>query len=99
MKKADKLNEMSYRKLHEGKALVPEPSAINLYKSSKNILDEISLPLQRDKHIRTIYLRGTKDNKRSYNSQKKTIRTNSLSKRKLTTDSKLVQTDFLAENA
>lgn len=95
MKKADKLNEMSYRKLHEGKPLVPEPSTINLYKSSKNILDEISLPVQRDKHIRTIYLKGAKDTKRTYNSQKKTSRTVSLIKRKLTTDSKLVQTDLI----
>lgn len=39
MKKADKLNEISYRKLHEGKALVPEGSSLNIYKSTKNIID------------------------------------------------------------
>lgn len=76
---------------------MPEPSVLNIYKSSKNILDDIVIPNNRDQQIRSIYLQGSKNPKRNYNSHKKANRTVSLLKRKLTTDSKLVQTDTLNE--
>lgn len=71
---------------------MPEPSVLNIYKSSKNIFDDIAIPVNRDKQIRSIYLQGAKNQKRSVNIPKKT---KSLLKRKLTTDSKLVQTETL----
>lgn len=71
---------------------MPEPSVLNIYKSSKNIFDDIAIPVNRDKQIRSIYLQGAKNQKRSVNISKKT---KSLLKRKLTTDSKLVQTETL----
>lgn len=71
---------------------MPEPSVLNIYKSSKNIFDDIAIPVNRDKQIRSIYLQGAKNQKRSVNNPKKT---KSLLKRKLTTDSKLVQTEAL----
>lgn len=100
MKKAEKLNEVSYRKLHQGKALMPEASTINIYRSSKNILDEFGLPSQRDRNIKMIYLKGSKDAKRKTNSSfKSTQRTLSLHRKKLTTDSKWVQTDTYNEES
>ena len=92
MKKAERLNQVSYRKLHEGKLLMPESSTFNLYKSSKNILQEFSIPPQRDKQIKAIYLRGSKDKKISIPNHIKNPKRTSLYKRKLTTDSKFVQT-------
>lgn len=90
------MNEVSYRKLHEGKALVPEASTINIYRSNKNMLDEFNIPSQRDRNIKMIYLKGSKDVKRkTNNSFKSTQRTLSLHRKKPTTDSKWVQTETL----
>lgn len=72
MKKAELLNEVNYKKLHKERPLVPGNSTLNIYKSSKNILDEIGPDITtRDKQIRQIYLRNSKDVKRISNPVKK----------------------------
>ena len=73
MKKADKLNEVNYRKLQMERTIVPESSTLNIYKSNKNILDEISGDVagyRRDKQIKEIYLGGKESKRRSLNKKK-----------------------------
>lgn len=64
---------------------MPEPSTLNIFKSNKNILDDVVIPNNRDQKIRSIYLQGSKNTKRNYNSHKKANKTASLLKRKQTT--------------
>ena len=92
MKKADEINEVNYKQLEKGKPSFPTNtnSIGNLYKSSKNILEE--LVQEKDQRIKQTYLPQRKKEVKQLNQNLKKRNEISIGKKKAVTSTKEVQT-------